>query len=199
MSRSTPNESTHVTLLARLREPADQAAWREFCDRYGELIRAFARRRGLQSTDCDDVVQDTLISMTKSMPGFEYDPQKGSFRAYLKTVVRNVIFRKLSQKPLAQSLDMDGARRDSAIAAPNEENDWETEWRQYHLRIAMRSIEAEFNDKDRAAFDAYAVRGCDARETAARLLLTVDQIYQAKSRIVRRIAELVEAQVQEEG
>ena len=198
MTNGYSNESTHRTLLARLREPADDAAWREFCDRYGELIRGFAGRRGLQASDCDDAVQDTMMALTKAMPGFSYDPAKGSFRGYLKTIVFHVILRKSYQKPGDRSLE-DYMEQGEAAEAANAEDDWETEWRQYHLRLAMRTIEAEFNEKDRAAFDAYAVRGCDAGETAARLGVSVDQVYQAKSRILRRVGELVSSQVREEG
>ncbi len=91
-------ESTHATLLARLRDGEDRAAWQEFCDRYGELIQGFARRRGLQPSDCDDVVQETLLALTKSMPKFHYEPGKGSFRSYLKTIVLHTIFRRSRQK-----------------------------------------------------------------------------------------------------
>ena len=76
---------------------------------------------------------------------------------------------------------------------------WEDEWREYHLRQAMRTVEVEFNAADRAAFDAYVLEGRDAREVAASLDLSVDQVYQAKSRILKRLSVLVEQQVSEEG
>lgn len=199
MSDRVSNQSTHLTLLARLREPTDQAAWRDFCERYGELIRGFARRRGLQTSDCDDVVQDTLLALTKSMPGYEYDPARGSFRGYLKTIVIHIVFRKRRQNPPGMSLETGEAHGLAAAPEQDTDHDWEAEWRRYHLRLAMRTIEVEFNEKDRAAFDTYAVRGCEAGETAGLLGLSVDQVYQAKSRILRRIGELVDTQVREEG
>ncbi len=62
----------------------------------------------------------------------------------------------------------------------------------------MKTIAAEFNENDRAAFDAYAVGGRDVGETAESLGMSVDQVYQAKSRILKRIGELVEQQLKEE-
>lgn len=41
------------------------------------LLAGFARRRGLQGADCDDLVQDVLMALVKAMPGFRYDPHKG--------------------------------------------------------------------------------------------------------------------------
>ena len=63
----------------------------------------------------------------------------------------------------------------------------------------MATLEAEFNEKDHTAFDAYAVAGRDVRETAESLGLSVDQVYQAKSRILKRLSQLVEQQMQVEG
>ena len=95
--------TTHPSLLARLSDGTDPAAWREFHDRYGLLIRAVARRQGFQAADCDEVVQDVLTSLTRAMAGFRYDPAKGMFRAYLKTVTLRAIFarRRTERRPVA--------------------------------------------------------------------------------------------------
>jgi DNA-directed RNA polymerase specialized sigma24 family protein len=63
----------------------------------------------------------------------------------------------------------------------------------------MSVIEMEFNEKDRAAFEAYAVAGREAAEVAAELAMSVDQIYQAKSRIMKRLSRIIQQQVEEEG
>lgn len=192
-------ESTHVTLLARLRHGDDRSAWLEFHDRYAELIRGFLRRRGVQPADCDDMLQDVLLAVSKSMPGFTYDPAKGKFRSYLKATTLRTYFRRISQKPAEQRLELIEEATRAACDDQEVEAAWETEWRQHHLRLAMRSIAAEFNESDRRAFQRYAVEGLDARETAEALGLSVEQVYQAKSRIVRRLTELIEQQVREEG
>ncbi len=189
--------TTHTTLLARLAEGVDPSAWREFCDRYGELIRSFARQRRLQSADCDDVLQDVLMALTQSMPQFRYDPTKGKFRSYLKTVVMHAISRRIRQRGGGLPLDTIGEGDVSPSA--DAEQVWEAEWRQYHLRQAMRTIEAELSPTDRTAFARYALRGEDARKTAQSLGLSVDQVYQAKSRILKRLSQIIEQQVREEG
>ena len=48
--------STHASLLERLSDAEDQEAWLTFAERYGPLIRDYGRRRGLQSSDCDDLL-----------------------------------------------------------------------------------------------------------------------------------------------
>lgn len=200
--------STHVSLLNQLRDGIDPAAWRDFEHRYGDLIRNVALRRGMQPADCDDVLQDVMMALTRSMPGFEYDPKRGSFRGYLKTITGHIIFRKLRQNDRPRVLSGDEAADIRAMPADRggmsgDDSDletlWESEWRQYHLRLAMRTIETEFNEMDRIAFAHYAVEGRSVQETADALGMSVDQVYQAKSRILRRLSELIEQQVREEG
>jgi RNA polymerase sigma factor (sigma-70 family) len=190
---------THATLLERVSSGQDPSAWPEFCMRYEGLIRGFATRQGLQSADTDEILQDVLMALAQSMPGFQYDPNKGKFRSYLKTAVLHAIYRKSRQKRGEVCLDDMEAVVQRAAGDSSIEGHWEAEWRQYHLRLAMSRIEMEFNEKDRAAFAAYAVGGCDAGQVAQELSMSTDAVYQAKSRILRRLSELIELQIAEEG
>jgi RNA polymerase sigma-70 factor (ECF subfamily) len=194
-----PQVTTHTTLLARLADGPDSAAWGEFEKRYGDLIIGFARRRGLQPADCEDVAQEVLLGLAKAAPGFRYDPAKGKFRSYLKTATLRAIFKKSRQKHGTVALgDIEEAIHLTEADSDAEEV-WEQEWRQYHLRQAMCVVQAEFSASDRRAFQLYAVDGRDARETAAALGLSVDRVYQAKSRIMTRLTTIIEQQVQDEG
>lgn len=191
--------TTHGTLLARVADGTDPAAWREFCDRYSDLIRGFATRQGLQPADCDDVVQESLVSLTKAMPGFQYDPSRGKFRSYIKTVVLHAIFKNSRQKEGQAALGDIEQLAHTASEDETVEQAWDSEWRAYHLRLAMSVIESEFNKSDRAAFQMYAVEDCDARETATKLGMSIEQVYQAKARVLRRLSEIIEQQVADEG
>ena len=192
-------DTTHATLLARLADGVDPAAWREFHDRYADLLRGFARRYGLQPADCDDATQEILLALAKSVGKFQYDPAKGKFRSYLKTVALRTVFRILRQKKAARTLELSGEEVDAAAGDSATEEYWEQEWRQYHVRRAMRRLESEFNEQHRMVFSHYAVKGLPASKTAAELGLSVDQVYQAKSRILRRLSALIAEQIEEEG
>ncbi len=195
---------THATLLARLGGVEDSGrAWGEFLDRYGELMRGFCRRHDLQPSDQDDVLQDVLLSLSRAMPGFRYDPAIGKFRSYLKTVVLHAIYKKLCQRKPGVALDDVGsvAAAEAATAGGDPATDatWEQEWRRHHLRQAMRVIEAEFSARDRGVFERYAVAGEAVERVAAESGLTVDALYQIKSRVTRRLTQIIEQQVAEEG
>lgn len=83
--------STRTSLLTRLRDTGDQAAWREFEGNYRPLIVEFCRRRGLGATDAEDIAQKVMTSMSQSLPGFLYDPARGRFRSYLLRCTKNSI------------------------------------------------------------------------------------------------------------
>lgn len=188
--------TTHQSLLVRLSSGSDPAAWRDFHDRYGLLIRRIARRQGLQDADCDEVVQNVLTSLTQAMSQFEYDPAKGKFRGYLKTITLRAVSACQKKQPQLAD-DCDDAS--TVIDRDAFESMWETEWRQYHMRQAMKIVRNEFSDSDLQAFDIYGVRNEDASKTAKQLDLSIDQVYQAKSRVLKRLGQLIEAQISEEG
>lgn len=193
---------THASLLARLGQSLGEggdAAWREFVDRYGELIRGFCSARGVFGQDCDDIVQDVLLSLAKAMPGFRYDPSKGKFRSYLKTVTLHAIFRKSGQKQPARTLEDVDRLTHAAAADDAVDATWEQEWRRYHLRRAMLVIDAEFSSRDRAAFTRYAVGGEDGSSVAKDLGVSMEALYQIKTRMTRRLAQVIDQQVRDEG
>ncbi|MCZ6834622.1 MAG: sigma-70 family RNA polymerase sigma factor [Planctomycetota bacterium] len=191
--------STHATLLARLREGDDPVAWRDFCDQYGELISGFARRWNFQPADRDDVVQEVLSRLSQSMPSFVYDSSRGTFRGYLKTIASNIIRDKLRQKQARGSVQPMDTRAEALESDDSIDVAWEQEWRHYHMRRAMMCLESEFNESDRLAFERYAIEGQDVKQVAQELGMSLDQVYQAKSRIVKRLSAIIEMQVAEEG
>src|SRR5437763_10382272 len=80
---------TRASLLVRLRDPQDEAAWREFVDLYAPLVYGYARKQGLQDADAADLSQEVLGSVAGAVGRMEYDPRRGAFRNWLFTVVRH--------------------------------------------------------------------------------------------------------------
>src|SRR5690349_13376275 len=54
---------TPVSLLERLREPAQEQAWARFVELYTPLLFHWARHIGLQEADAADLVQDVLADL----------------------------------------------------------------------------------------------------------------------------------------
>src|SRR3974390_3146660 len=74
---------TRKSLLSRLKNWDDQESWRVFFETYWRLIYTAARRAGLTEPEAQDVVQETVISVLKSMADFKYRNTRGSFKSWL--------------------------------------------------------------------------------------------------------------------
>src|SRR6476659_3707614 len=80
--------STRYSLLSRLQKWDDQESWKDFFDTYWRLIYSLAIKSGLSEAEAQDVVQETVISVAKSIHKFERDRSRGSFKAWLKNIIR---------------------------------------------------------------------------------------------------------------
>ncbi|MBX3442084.1 MAG: sigma-70 family RNA polymerase sigma factor [Planctomyces sp.] len=195
------NDPTRASLLVRLRDPRDADAWARFVRIYSPLVFHFARRSGLQDADAADVTQDVLQSVHRRIEQFEYDPQKGAFRGWLRTVAR------------ARVADWIGLRRRQPVGAggtemaialsehagPEEEAAWERDYRKAIFDAAIEKVRPEFQPATFSAFWETAVEGRPVAETADRLGLSSGAIYIARSRITARLRDVIAAWEREES
>src|SRR5437588_6084903 len=121
---------TRPSLLVRLRAPRDWQAWGQFVDAYAPLVYGYARKHHLQDADAADLTQDVLRAVAGAVGRLDYDPQRGTFRGWLFTVVR----RKLANWRAAAQAHRQRGSGDPATQRLLEqcpapaESDWDTEW-----------------------------------------------------------------------
>jgi RNA polymerase sigma factor (sigma-70 family) len=187
--------ATHLSLLRRVRDTSDAAAWAEFAERYREFLIRFCRGQGLQQADAEDAVQIVLTNLARAMPGFVYLPERGRFRDYLYRCTRNAIsLLGARSRPLAIA-DPD-VTEDPRAAAESREA-WEREWIGHHYRLAMQTVRQSFDPRSIEIFDLSLERRSIA-ELAARFGMTTQAVHKVRQRIKDRLEQLIAAQLQEE-
>jgi RNA polymerase sigma factor (sigma-70 family) len=209
-ARASPHalQATHPSLLSRVRDPADAAAWREFEALYRELLVRFCRRRGLQLADAEDVVQVVLTNLSKSLPGFVYDAQRGRFRDYLYRCTRNAISQWASRPRLdAATLDSRVADHPSPVDSPGgggmggagtgEVTEWEQEWVAHHYRLAMQAVRRTFEPRSIEVFER-SIGGATVAELAAAFAMSEQAVHKVRQRIKARMEELIAEQIRAE-
>lgn len=180
---------TPVSLLVRLKDPANEEAWNEFVDLYGPLVYGWMVRQGLPAADAADCVQETLVRLLRTLPTFEYD-RKRSFRAWLKVVAVSALqdfYRRSGRLKAADAL----AATPSYVEDPADEFH-EHEYRRYLLHRVMELVRREFQPTTWAAFHEVVIAQKPAAEVAAELDLTVNAVYLARSRVLRKMRERLE-------
>jgi RNA polymerase sigma-70 factor (ECF subfamily) len=176
---------TRPSLLVRIRDAGDREAWRQFVEVYAPLVYKFARRRGLQDADAADLTQDVLQAVAGASKRLVYDPERGTFRAWLYTVARN----KLRNFLLARQRRRDEGDPHLLEDQPAREEVelWEREYEQRLFDWAVERVRGRFHEATWRAFWMTAVESRGAPEAAAELGMSVGAVYIAKSRVLARL------------
>jgi RNA polymerase sigma factor (sigma-70 family) len=193
VSFDSPTPETRASLLARLSSASDRDAWTEFVELYTPVIFRTARYLGLQASDADDVVQQVLISVARTLQQRPHDAGKARFRTWLATVTRNATVNALSRvKPDRGTGDSALVQLLNELPASDEAEDiLQRETERELFQRAAAQVRREFAEDTWQAFWLTMGEGSDIAAVAKQLGKQPGSIYAARSRIIRRMREVV--------
>jgi RNA polymerase sigma factor (sigma-70 family) len=185
--------TTRLSLLVRLRDPQDERAWSEFTEVYAPLIYRLARRKGLQDADAADLVQEVLRTVARAVERDAYDPARGSFRAWLFRIARNLTVNHLLSLARQVRGSGDTGVRDllDEVPAPEDPAAFDAEYRRQLLWWAAEQVRGEFSELTWQAFWQAGVEGRSAQEVADTLRTTAGTVYHCKSRVMARLRKKI--------
>ena len=190
---------TRASLIVRLKDARDVAAWEELLDVYGPIVYRLARGRGLQATDAEDLVQEVFAAVARSVQGWLEGPDRGPFRAWLLCIARNTAVNHLT-RPKHRGLTAERLEPDAiAAAAPEELERFDFEYRRELFRWAAAQVQDAVAPKTWRAFWETAVEQRDVSEVAAELGMTEGSVYIARSRVMARLRECVRRREESES
>jgi RNA polymerase sigma factor (sigma-70 family) len=183
---------TSVSLLQKLRhDPADQAAWSAFVDRYAPAIYNWCQAWELQQADAEDVTQRVLQQLASVFDRFSYDPSR-SFRAWLKTLTRHA-WSDLSTEQQHAGLgsgDTAVVRILQAVEArENLEQRLEGQFDRELLEEASARIRSRVEPRTWEAFRLIALEGKSGAEAARAIGVTVATAFKARSNVQKLLRE----------
>ena len=179
-------DTTRPSLLLRIRNREDRAAWEAFDSIYRPMLSRFARARGLDDADAEDVVQQCMSAIHGHIDGFDYDPDKGRFKGWLRTLVNNRI------RNLAR--DRREGRADTKTlenvpdAGDLPEDVFERLWMQEHLWHCLRQVREDVEETTFRAYELYVIEQRPIDAVCRELNLTANHVYTIKWRLTEKVS-----------
>jgi RNA polymerase sigma-70 factor (ECF subfamily) len=179
--------TTEISLLERLRQPGEAAAWNRFVDLYTPLFYYWAQQLGLQKDDASDLVQEVFVVLVQELPRFTYQP-KQRFRGWLWTVLTNK-WRERHRKTAGQRAEVSDTAILNCAAAQEQPALEDEEYKRYLVHRALELMQVDFQPTTWKACWETVVAGRTARDVASELGITVNAVHLARARVLRRLRQ----------
>jgi RNA polymerase sigma-70 factor (ECF subfamily) len=136
----------------------------------------------LSHEDAEDVQATCYEQIVRQIRHFDYDKQKGGFKAWLRTLVtRRVIdLLRKHREALAESHDLELA----AGSEPAPDELWEQHWKQQHLRYCVEQVRGFVSPETFLVFEMLMHDGSSVPAVCKRLGWNANQVYKAKARVL---------------
>lgn len=190
-------QSTSQSLLGRIRSGPDGIAWQRWHSLYEPLIHGWLSRYRLIVADRDDITQNVLAVVVRRLPEFEHNGRVGAFRHWLKSITIFCLrdyWKSQQAHPRAKSAMaiLDNWADDRSELSQI----WDLEHDRHIMRKLLALLRDEFSAETWAAFQGVVIDAEPAAVVAARLKISPNAVYIAKSRVLSRLrheaAELID-------
>jgi len=178
---------THPSLLVGVSDPANHAAWDVFIARYGPMIRGWCRHWFPKSAD--DMAHEVFTRLVFIMRTYQYKPERGRFRGWLKTVTHRLMAELKRSARAAGGADYN---LDELEASVDLEDRLAAEFDLELLERARENVRKRVEGHTWLAYEETAECGRKPSEVARKLGMRVGTIYQAKHSVLTALKREIE-------
>ncbi len=187
---------TRESLLLRMKEGEDGNAWREFYEIYGRLIFGYSLHFDLSHAEAEDVVQEVCIKVFRQIVRFDYSPERGRFRGWLKTITRNAVIDYLRRKQRRKQTSEDyqlHVEQELERQQKVDDEIWQSEWEKALFESALERVRVRVGEESYRIFRLYVLDNQSAQDVAHSTTLDANAIYATKHRMMKYLREEVTA------
>jgi len=182
-------QETRLSLLERVRDRANAAAWSEFVAIYEPLLIAYVRKRGMNENDAADVVQDVFTRLVPALARFDYAPERGRFRTWLWQVTHNALADWARRRAAHDRAEHNWADSQEAAGVAGPDDQWGQMYHRRILEVVLDRVRQSTQPTSWACFEGRILAGRPAAELAAELGVSENAVYVNASRVLARIRE----------
>lgn len=182
--------TTSITLLKAIAADTGNIRWTEFFHTYEELMRNFLRTR-FPSVDADDILQETMLALTKCLPNYHCTPDEHRhFHNYLIGILKHK-----AEDAMHRQLLEAQTRKSFAQKPPPDKTSEDLAWKLAAMNAAVEQLmtDSTINARTREIFRHVALLHESPKSVAEAFGVTRNNVDQIKNRFVKRLSELVEA------
>jgi len=187
---------TRHSLLIRLADPANHAAWAEFLRVYEVAIYRYACSRGVQPVDAEDITQKVLAAVMDKAREWEPDSARGSFGAWLFQVTQNLSAKAWNDRKrgVVGTGDSGVNLILNQIPEPAEEEMtvFHLEYRRALFHWAAEQVRDQVEPTTWRAFWMTAVEAQKSETVAQTLGLSMSSVYTARCRVLAKIRKAIQ-------
>jgi RNA polymerase sigma factor (sigma-70 family) len=180
---------TRLSLVERVRDPSDAAAWAEFVTVYQPLLTAYVRKRGVPEADAADIVQDVFTRLVPAMARFQLDHQRGRFRTWLWQVAHAAMIDWTRRRAVRTRAEQEWADGHESQASPSPDDPWNALYRERVLEVALKRVRESTQPAAWACFEGRILADRPAAKIAAELGISTNVVYVNASRLLARVRE----------
>lgn len=184
---------SEIVRIAACATGENEEIWTRIFDLYRPAICAFAESLGAKE-DREDITQDVFTKLVEVFRSGSYNPERGRFRSYLATMVRNIVvnnWHKAQVRAADRHLSIE-ALPPELTALPSETAAIiDAKWRLARRRAAEEHVleKTALSKKSRDIYRRYVTEEHPIDEVAAEFGVPRNTVSQVKTRVERMIAQ----------
>lgn len=189
---------TRHSLLLRLHDRADAAAWTEFCAIYEPAILATAQRFGMQQADAREVSQEVFLLISRKIESFDVG-RDGTFRGWLARLAKHTTIDSLRRSQIRGTGLSDVQRMLGEVAegTGDEQSVLSLETKRQLFAWAAGRVKHTVAEDAWQSFWLTAVDQVSAQDVAKQLQISVGSVYVARCRTLAKIRRLIQTYQEE--
>ncbi len=176
---------TRQTLIQRAKDPNDSLAWKDFDTYYRSFISLVIAKLHVPSADRDDLTQDVLLKVWKSLGKMVPNKNNAKFRTWLSTVIRNTVIDHFKKNKNKKTISIDEHNLPISIPS-NIETMINDQWESHLSRLAIERVSKHFSGNAIEVF-TQSYSGKSTEEISKDLDISIDTVYVLKNRVKNKL------------